>query len=434
MFHQRFIVSLFALSIVLPHAHANWHDYRGPDGLGHTTAKNLPLKWSESENVTWKVPVPGQGFSTPLINGSHIWVTTAIVTPAKKQDIQERLKANTGSQPLILAEYVELRAICFDLKSGRQLHDVKLLGQKTPQWIHEHNSYASPSPVMADGMLYGHFGSYGTACLDTQTQKVLWANQDIQVMHENGPGSSPVLVGDNLIFHCDGSDKQFVVALNKRTGRIAWKVDRSGRMNSNPQLKKAYATPIVVELKGKKVVVSPGADWLYGYDPASGKELWRVAYGLLGFSNVARPVYGDGMIYTSTGFMKSEMLAVSLDGKPSVKWRHKRSVPKVPSPILVGDQLYMISDKGGILTCLDAKTGSVHFSKRMGGSFYASPLSANGRVYLFGREGQTIVIKPGTELKVLAENKLDGGHMASAATIDGALILRTDKALYRIGK
>ena len=208
-------------------------------------------------------------------------------------------------------------------------------------------------------------------------------------MHENGPGSSPVLFGDLMIFHLDGSDQQFIVALSKSTGTLEWRTERSGKMNANPQLKKAYSTPIIEEIGDKPVLISPAADWLYGYDPATGDELWKVAYDTLGFSNVARPVYGHGMIYVPTCFMKSEVLAIQVEGvkKPEIKWRFGKSAPKSPSPILVGDELYTISDQSGIVTCLDAKTGEEIYRERVGGNFSASPLHSGGNIYFHSQEG-----------------------------------------------
>jgi len=243
-----------------------------------------------------------------------------------------------------------------------------------------------------------------------------------------------VLVGDRLIFQCDGSDKQFVVALDKHTGKVAWKVDRSGELRENPQLKKAYCTPLVGKLNGRDTVVSPGADWLYGYDPATGKELWKLSYGTLGFSNVARPVMDDRRVYFSTGFMRSQILAVRYKGvdQPVIDWTYHKNVSKIPSPLLVKDRLYFISDQSGVLTVLDANTGDEVCRQRLGGAYAASPIFAAGRIYLMNREGLTTVIAPGDTYKVLAENELDSGFMASPAIAGDALILRTETHLYRI--
>ncbi len=415
---------------------ADWPQWRGPRGQGHADAENLPLVWSEDKNVSWKTELIGVGHSSPVIEGDRVWLTTGIDQQASENEKEERLKANTGNQPLVVSDLVSLRALCVDLKSGKVLHDIELMTEKDPQWVHALNSYASPTPIIRNGKLYCHFGTYGTACLDTGSGKVLWTNREQRVMHENGPGSTPVLWNDLLIFHCDGSDKQYIVALDSKTGIEAWKTKRSGEMNENPQLQKSYSTPLIVNIGGRDQLMSPAADWLYAYDPQTGKELWKLRYGLLGFSNVPRPVFANGMIYLSTGFMKAEMLAIRLNKtgstvEPEISWRYKKQVPTIPSPLLVGDELYFVSNNG-IATCLDAKTGEVNWIERLGGNFAASPTFADGRVYFFNRDGETFVLAPGPEFNLLAKNKLDSGFMASAAAVDGAFILRTESALYRI--
>lgn len=408
--------------------------WRGPDGQGHTAAKNLPVKWSEQESVAWKTEIPGRGYSSPVIAGGAIWMTTAIETEASEAEKEERLKTNTGNQPLTVLSQAVFRAVCVDLKTGKLLHDVELFAVKDPQWVHQLNSYASPTPILSDGRLYCHFGTNGTACLDTAAQKVLWVNRELKIHHENGPGSTPILWKNLLIVHCDGSDKQYVAALDANTGKIAWKTKRSGEMRSNPQLRKAYGTPLVIKIDGREQLVSPGADWLYGYDPATGEELWKLGYGVLGFSIVPRPVYGNGLLIFSTSFMKPEIISVRLDGgKPEIAWRYKRQAPKIPSPLLVGDELYFVSDIG-IATCLDAKTGEAHWTERLEGNYAASPMYGDGKIYFCNREGLCTVVKPGRQFHVLAKNELDSGFMASPAAVDGSLILRTTKALYRIGK
>jgi outer membrane protein assembly factor BamB len=410
-----------------------WPEWRGPGGLGHADAKNLPTNWNETRNVTWKISIPGNGHSSPVINGNQIWLTTGFETPEDPQKIKQRLKVNTGGQPLNLLAKVKLHAICVDRLKGKILHNIKLFEVKEPQWVHKLNSYASPTPVIEGERLYCHFGTFGSACIDTTFGKVLWKNEELQVMHENGPGSSPILHGNHLILHCDGSDKQFVAALDKRTGKVAWKTKRSGTMHSKPQLKKAYGTPLLVDMNGRPTVVSTGANWLYGYDPSNGRELWKLSYGLLGFSNVSRPVAGNGTLYFSTCFMKGNLLAVKYEGlpKPEIQWSFTKGAPKMPSPILVGNELYYVTDNG-IANCLDAGTGEAVWRERVGGEYSASPIHADGKLYFPSQYGTTLVLKPGRKFTKLAENKLEGRHMASIAVAGDTLFIRTDKALYRI--
>lgn len=424
------------LSLVLAVSQASaaeWPQWRGPDGQGHSTAKNLPLTWSESENVVWKTEVPGKGWSSPVIEGTQIWMTAAIESAASEAEKQKRLAANTGNQPLNISGKLSLRAICLDRESGKLLHDIEVLTEESPEPVHALNSFASPSPILEAGRLYCHFGTNGTACVDTRTAKVVWTNRELKLNHENGPGSTPVLWNNLLIVHCDGSDTQFIAALGKADGKLVWKTERSGKMDPNPQLKKAYGTPAITSVGGRETVVSPGADWLYGYDPETGRELWKLSYEAQGFSIVPRPVIGHGMIFFGTSFMKPEILAVTLDKSPKIAWRFKKQAPNIPSPLLVGDELLIIADKG-VATNLDAKTGETHWTERLGGNFCSSPLFADGRIFIGNREGQTFVLAPGKTYKLLATNTLDGQIMATPAAIGSDLFVRTDKAMYRIAK
>ena len=414
----------------------SWPQWRGPEANGHAGKAGYPSEWNKVKNVAWKSVLPGRGHSSPVHDGDTIWVTTAIETPASEAEKKERLKANKGLPTVTVLSKVSLRALRIDPKSGKVVKNVEIFGKKQPQWVHKLNSYASPTPVIEDGKVYFHFGAYGNACIDAKTGKILWKNDDksLWVMHENGPGSSPLVWDDLMIFHLDGSDKQHVVALYKESGKIAWKTKRSGELRENPQLQKSYSTPIVETFNGKPVLISCGADWVYGYDPRNGKELWKIKYGHLGFSNVARPVTGHGMIYLSTCFMKAEILAFRYEGlkTPELAWRLDRG-PKMPSPILVGNELYVVND-GGILTCVDALSGDLHWRERLDGEFSSSPTYAGGLLYFSDRNGVTTVIKPGKSLKVVGKNELDGtAHMASFAALGKSFLVRTEEALYRLG-
>lgn len=414
----------------------NWPEWRGPDGQGGGlhAAKPVPTVWSESSGISWKTPLPGRGHSTPVLWGDRLWVTTAIEKAASEADKQRRLKENTGDQPVTVLDSVSLRAVCVDKTSGKILHDIELLNVKEPQWVHQLNSYASPSPIVEEGRLYAHFGSFGTACLDTTTGQVLWRNQELQIMHENGPGSTPVLWKDLLIIHFDGSDQQFIAAIHTKDGTLAWKTARSGEMDPRPQQRKAYGTPLVVEMNGRPTVVSPAANWLYGYEPATGKELWKLPYGELGFSMSVRPVADGERVYVSTSFGKSQVFAAQFAGKekPEMVWQNKRNAPKMCSPVLVNGLLFYVDD-GGILSCVDPKTGEALYRERLGGKFSASPIVAGGKLYISSREGVTTVVPAAREFKIEAQNTLEGALMASPVAADGALYLRTDTALYKVG-
>jgi len=415
--------------------HADWPQWRGPDGQGHADASKLPVEWSEVKNISWRTELPGRGWSSPVIFGNQVWVTAAYETLASEEKKKERLKVNTGSQPLTVLSEVRIHALCIDKSSGKIIKNIEVLKKEDPQWVHQTNSYASPTPILENGRLYSQNGSYGSACLDINSGKVLWTNQNLWVMHENGPGGSPILWNDLLIFHMDGSDQQFIAALEKKTGKLAWQTRRSGEMNNNPQLKKAYGTPVITKVHGRDVVISPAADWMYGYDPATGKELWKVKYGTLGFSIVPKPVVGDGMVYIGTSYMKPRLIALDItQAKPKIAWECKRSVPAISSPILIGNYLYFVSDSGGIVSCLDARTGREQWRERIGGNHSASPTFVGGRLIFHSKEGETTVLKPGRNFEILARNKLEDAHHASAAVSDDALFLRTEKAIYKIEK
>jgi outer membrane protein assembly factor BamB len=435
MLFCRLFVSVALILVLVPlasAADADWPQFRGPDGQGHATAIGLPSAWDEHTNIVWKAALPGRGWSSPVIAGEKIWLTTAVESPLTEEEKAERLKGNTGNQPLTVSGKLSLRAVCVDRRSGQIAADVELLAEDRPQPTHAMNSFASPTPVLDGGKLYCHFGTHGTACLDTATQQVLWTNRELTINHENGAGSSPVLCEGKLIFHCDGSDAQYIAALDAQTGRVAWKTDRSGKMNDEPQLKKAYGTPLVVEIAGQPQVISPASDWLYGYDPATGRELWKLNYGVLGFSIVPRPVAGHGLLFMSTSFMQPQLLAVKLDGgEPTIAWRFAKQMPNICSPLLVGDEIYTVSDKG-IVTCLDARSGKVHWTERLPGNYAASPLLADGKIYISNREGETTVLEPGRTFRKLGLGKLDGSILASSAAVGQALYVRTDKALYRV--
>lgn len=412
-----------------------WPEWRGPAGDGHApTAHDLPRRWSETENVFWKTEIPGKGWSSPVIDGQQIWLTTAVESQLTDEEKQRRLESIPNANTLELSGPVSLRAICIDRDSGNVVHDVELFLIDEPQPIHKLNSYASPSPVLQDGTLYCHFGDFGTAALDVATGKVRWANRLLRLKHENGPGSTPVLWHDKLIVHCDGSDVQFIAALDAATGEVAWKTPRSGELRDDPQLKKAYGTPLVITLEGRDLVISPGADWVYAYDPNDGSELWKVSYGVLGFSVVPRPVIAGDLVFLSTTFMQPELLALKLAGPespPEILWREKKGVPTMPSPLVVGDEIYMVSEKG-VASCLDVGSGENRWTERLGGNFSSSPLFADGVIYLANRDGETFVVRPGREFELEATNQLEGSIMASPIAVGRSLFLRTEHAVYRI--
>ena len=432
---QLVFLFLFAQSLLL--SNQGWEQWRGPNGHGHAPAGEYPLEWSENKNLSWKTLLPGRGHSSPVYQDSTAWITTALETVASQEERERRANESSfpGAMGLHYLSKVEFIALQVDLKTGKIIRQIKVFEKKAPQAIHRLNSYASPSPILKNGKLFIHFGAFGNACLNSKTGQIIWKNQDpdLWIHHENGPGSTPVLWNKLMIFHLDGTDKQSVVALFQETGKIAWHRKRSGKLRENPQTKKAYATPLIVQGSNGPVLISTGADWVYGYHPETGKELWKINYGILGFSNVSKPLRFENLFIVSTGFMKGEIHAYQMHGNhpPSLAWKMTKGAPKKPSPIIVNGLLYVIND-GGILTCLNARDGEVLWRSRLEGEYSSSPTFAGGKIYISNHSGKTTVIQPGTSMKILAENQLDDGHMASFVPLRGSFLVRTEKALYRI--
>ena len=412
---------LVIFSTQVLYSNENWPEYRGPTADGHSDSTGLPLTWSETQNVKWKTAIHGRAWSSPVVWGKQVWFTTA--TP-KGHD---------------------LSAICINRNSGKILKDLKLFHIEKPQYAHPVNTYGSPSPVIEEGRVYVSFGSPGTACIDTKTFEVIWKREDLKCNHFRGAGSSPVIHGDLLILTMDGSDFQYVIALNKKSGKTVWKQDRStayndlvnGKPRANGDFRKGYSTPYIVKFNGRVQMISPGAKAAWSYDPADGSELWQVRY--RNHSNASRTLFGQGLLFINTGYSKATLLAVRPDGKGDVTkshvaWKLIQGVPNKPSPLLIGEHLYMVSDRGGIVSCVEAKTGKVLWQNRAGGSYSASMVYADGRIYLFSEQGKTTVITPGNSYKVLATNQLEGGFMASPAVAGRAFFLRTKSHLYRIEK
>lgn len=432
------VASLVLTVIMDGHAGAadEWPQFRGPDSNGHAGHAGIPLKWSETENVSWKVAIPGTGHSSPVISDDQIWLTTAVEAKLSEEEEKQRLAAIKNSRGLEIAGSISLRAVCVSRQTGKILHNIEVIRVDEPEPIHSLNSYASPTPILENGRLYCHFGTYGTFAVDTRSAEIVWSNVEHHVDHQNGPGASPALWRNHLIINFDGIDTQYVAAIDKRDGKTVWQTKRSGKMNEKREFQKAYCTSAIVEGDQGSQVISPGADWVYSYDPASGRELWKASYGTLGFSTVPLPVYGNGLVFVSTSFIRPRLLAVRYDGSEAkdgslIEWQMDGQLPQKPSMLLIDNELYFVTDKG-IGMCLNARTGSEHWKERIEGNYSASPLYANGRIYFFSQEGRSIVIEPGRDFRQLAENSLDGGFMASPAVAGDALFVRTDTHLYRI--
>ena len=397
-------VCVFGLLLTVAVAAQDWPQFRGPDGQGHSSDRGVPLEWSPTRNVAWKTAVPGRGWSSPIVANGRVWLTTAT-------------SGRDGA----------LRLLAYDIDAGREALNIEVFRIGNAGLLNEKNSHASPTPVADGDRIYVHFGDEGTAAVATDGQ-VLWKTRQ-RHLTQHGNGASPIVHGDLLIFNCDGADAAFVVALDKHTGKVRWKTSRRRPWSQ------AYTTPLIVRNGEQEQLVSVGAFYAAAYEPQTGKEIWRVSYAD-GFSNVPRPVAGHGLVYITTGFQQASLMAIRLDGKGDVTrthvaWTMNRGVSLTPSPLLVGDELYMVSDNG-IVTCLDAKSGAIVWQHRLNGAFSASPVYVDGRIYLQSEDGVTTVIAPGRAAKVLSENALDAPTLASMAVASGSVFLRTATHLYRI--
>ncbi|MSU47765.1 MAG: serine/threonine protein kinase [Opitutus sp.] len=390
---------------------AEWTEFRGPTGQGHSTAAELPLEWSTKKNVAWKQPLPGVGWSSPVISRGQIFLTAGL--------------PGTDGRP-------SLRTLCLDTATGREVWNTEIFtaSETKPQPIHQKNSQASPTPVIEGDVLYVHFGHHGTACLD-RSGKIIWRNSSLGYESVHGNGGAPIIVGDRLIYHADGAKAPFVAALDKKTGDVLWRVPRAGEVKQ----KFSFCTPLLITVDGQPQIISPGSGAVSALDPQDGSEIWRVNYGG-GYSVVPRPVFAHGLLFIGTGYNRADLLAIRPDGHGDVTdthvaWRTTKGAPLTPSVLVVGEELYAVND-AGIASCWDAKTGKLHWQERIDGNYSASPIAAGGRIYFQNETGTGIVLKAGRTFVKLATNALEERTLASYAVAENALFIRTEGHLYRI--
>lgn len=421
------LAGLACTAVAIVPGFGSWPEFRGPNRDGFVEGGALPQKWSEEENVVWKVAIPGKGWSTPVLVGEQIWLTTA---------------TEDGR---------EMSVVCLDKETGKVLFDRLLVTNDNPEPLaNPVNSYASPSPATdGEDRVFVSFGGYGTFGFDTENFEMLWARRDLTVSHWRGPASSLAFWNDKLILTLEGADQQYHVALDPGSGETIWRRDRStefgdtnpdnGRPANSGDMRKAFSTPIFVEIDGVTQMISSGAKACWAYDPETGEELWSVSYAT--HSPSSRPVFSKelGLIFLNTGLGKAEVWAVRADAEARgdisgshVVWKQLKRTPKRSSPVLVGDLLFWAND--GVVTCVDAETGEPHWQERAGAEYSASLLTDGTHVYFFDEEGLCTVAKATPTYEVIAENHLEDGLMASPAVSEGDLFLRTRTHLYRIGK
>ncbi|MCC9601571.1 PQQ-binding-like beta-propeller repeat protein [Stieleria sp. JC731] len=422
-------------------ADAPWPQFRGPGGDGVVVGQNIPLEIGESKNLLWKTELPGKGWSSPVVAGGVVLMTTAIEVMANEEERIEILR-NAGVEERqmkqrAVAKSIDLKLVAVDFETGKLVKTVDLTSIETPDPIHPLNSFASPTPVVDSGHVYCHFGTYGTFCVAMKSAEIVWKRR-LPIEHAVGPGSSPFVDGPRLVLIQDGMDRQYVTALDKKTGQTIWEVDRPEMDAPSGDQKKAYCTPIkIVGPKGREQLICLGSQWIVSHQPETGAELWRAYHGK-GFSIVPRPVYGNGLVYFSTGFGKAQLWAVRVDGtgdvtSTHVAWTVPKGIPTKPSPVLHDGLVYVIDDNG-IASCFDAADGSMVWKKRIGGKYSASPMVVDDRIYIGSHEGVVTVLSTGPESEVLSESHLEGQIMASFAAVDDSLIVRTADAIYRFAE
>ena len=406
---------MFALivpALVRAAAPEDWPQFRGPTGQGISTATNLPVEWNTRKNIVWSVEIPGRGWSSPVISAGKVYLTTSIAKPRGP---------------------VSLYAVCLDAVTGKPLWDTQVFEPNSTlaSQMHGKNSLASPTPIVTAERLYVHFGHMGTAALDL-SGNVVWRQTGLKYEPVHGAGGSPALVGDLLVVDCDGARDPFIAALDARTGEIKWKTPR----DSNARKTFSFSTPLPIEVDGQTQIISPASGFVGSYDPADGHELWRVDYGE-GYSVVPRPVFANGLVFVSSAFDFPVVYAIRPGGahgdatRSNVVWTRPKGGPNTPSLLAVGDEVYMVSDNG-IASCLEARTGRVYWSHRLDGTFSASPVFADGRIYFQTEAGLGIVIRADKSFQVLAENDLGERSLASPAIADGAIYIRTEHHLWKI--
>jgi outer membrane protein assembly factor BamB len=397
----------------------NWTHFRGSNLNGIALTKRIPLKWDDS-TIKWKTEIHDRGHSSPVVFDDQIWLTTA---------------SRDGK---------DLYAICVDYETGKVLFDIKVFSSEESIGKHGINTYASPTPCIEKGFVYVHFGSLGTACLNTSDGSIIWERTDLKCNHVQGPGSSPVLYQNVLILHYEGTDVRYIVGLDKATGKEIWRTYRPDEpYEPLPQIgKKAYVTPLIMNVSGRDLLISNGSAVCCAYEPLTGKEVWKVVRGAE--STVPMPFAENGIVYFYTGSMEdppptySEMLAVNPEGtgditETNIIWTRRDDIAhtQILTPLIKDGLIYTVSSKN-MLMCLDASNGKEIWSQRMSADHNASPVYVDGNVWFFSVKGDVLAVKAGRYNNVITQNKMDSGIWATPAFIRNSVILRTEKYLYKI--
>ncbi|HUX97025.1 MAG TPA: PQQ-binding-like beta-propeller repeat protein [Bacteroidales bacterium] len=413
---------LILVGISLHSQDTNWSHFRGSNLDGICRTANIPVKWNDTTNILWKVPINGKGWSSPVVWGNQVWITSA---------------TTDGKQ---------MFGVCLNKKTGKEIFNLKLFESATTYSKHDFNTYATPTPCIEDGFVYIHFGTSGTACVKTNDGSIVWKRTDLNCEHVQGPASSPIIYKNMLILHIEGTDFQYIVALDKATGKTIWKTDRPKELYDKlkPIGKKAYITPIVINIKGRDILISNGSAVCIAYDILTGKEIWRFIQGE--DSTISMPVTENGIVYFYTGFVTpsegeqySELVAIDPGGTgditstPFVKWRFKEPVLQLLTPVIKDGLIYTINTKNQF-NCIDAATGIPLYTRRMTAKYNSSPFYAGGNIYFTSVGGETTLIKEGRKLDIVSRNKINGEIYATPAISGNQLFIRTATDLYCISR
>jgi outer membrane protein assembly factor BamB len=399
----------------------NWTHFRGTNLNGIAETDNIPLKWDASV-IKWKIEIHDKGHSSPVVYNNQIWVTTA------KSDGKE------------------LYAVCIDFKTGKIIYDIKVFSPVGFESRHSVNTFATPTPCIEKGYVYVHYGNLGTACINTASGSIVWKRTDLKCANIHGAGSSPIIYKNLLILHFDGSDVRYIVALDKSNGKLKWRSDRPTEPYEplTEVGKLAYLTPIIINVKGKDMLISNGSALCQALDPNTGNEIWRVVDGAE--TTIAMPFTEKGVLFWYTGFnvaddgiTYTDLLAVNPDGKGDIastniiwKKQDKTSDNQMLSPVIKDGLIYTITTMN-IMMCIDAVTGEEIWSAHVPSKYNASPLYINGFIWFFSLKGEILVLKAGRKYEVVAQNQMDSGIWATPAVLRNSMIVRTQNFLYRIG-
>jgi outer membrane protein assembly factor BamB len=418
---------------------SNWSQWRGPEGTGVSTETNVPTTWSADKNIKWKTPLPGRGNSSPIIWGDKIFLTTdlegEVVEGAKA--VKHLIEGKDFVHPDSIGANRKhtFKVLCLDRNTGKLLWEQTAYSGTVYDDRHRKGSYAAPTPVTDGTHVYVWFGGEGDGlyCYDFNG-KLVWKTPIAKIATVGmGPGTSPVLYDNVVILQCDEDEgqKSFIAGVDKKTGKEIWRTPR--------KVQTSWATPLIVKTGGRAEVVTSGFEWIISYDPKTGKELWKIA----GHQSnaVPSPLVGHGLAYVYAGFPVKKTLAIKLGGSgelsnSNLAWSYDKGTAYVPSSILYGDYLYLMSDRG-ILTCLDAKTGKVVYE---GGrvpvpaTFTGSPVAFDNKLLLTSEDGDTFVVKAGPKHEILATNSVGEPVYASLGIAGGNIFIRGEKHLYCIGE